>query len=89
MPTVAQQTAGQTLSGATVEQYTLMNSAGLEAKVLTCGAMLTSVKVPDRSGALRLRHVVPRRPGRLPPPPSVLAPSSGGLPIALPGPGSF
>ncbi len=51
MPTVAQQTVGQTPSGATVEQYTLINSAGLEAKVLTCGAMLTSVKVPDRSGA--------------------------------------
>ena len=36
----------------TVIQFTLTNSSGMEAKVLTLGAMLTSVKVPDHHGNL-------------------------------------
>lgn len=36
----------------TVIQFTLTNSSGMEAKILTLGAMLTSVKVPDRHGNL-------------------------------------
>jgi aldose 1-epimerase len=42
--------AGKTRDGSEVFQYTLTNANGLEAKVLTYGAFLTSVKVPDREG---------------------------------------
>jgi aldose 1-epimerase len=40
---------GRTPDGATVEVYTLM-SAGVEARVITYGARLISVKTPDRTG---------------------------------------
>ena len=40
----------KTPDGAQVDQYTLINANGLEVKVLTYGAMLTTVKVPDRKG---------------------------------------
>ncbi|MBL7153510.1 MAG: galactose mutarotase [Phycisphaerae bacterium] len=36
--------------GAAVHEYTLTNANGLEAKVITYGATLTTVKVPDRDG---------------------------------------
>lgn len=52
MPTVTKRIVDQTHGDAPVEEYTLTNAAGLEAKVLTCGATLTSVKVPDRNGVL-------------------------------------
>jgi aldose 1-epimerase len=38
--------------GTVVHQYTLTNANGLEVKVLTYGAMITTVKVPDRDGRL-------------------------------------
>ncbi|MHC4179393.1 MAG: aldose epimerase family protein, partial [Planctomycetota bacterium] len=41
---------GKTPDGAPVDQYTLTNASGLEVKVLTYGAMITTVKVPDRKG---------------------------------------
>lgn len=49
-PSVEKSTVGQMPNGAEVEQYTLTNANGLEVKVLTYGAMLTTVKVPDRNG---------------------------------------
>jgi aldose 1-epimerase len=51
-PQVTSQGTGQLAGGVEVTQFTLTNSAGLEVKVLTLGAMITSVKVPDRDGAL-------------------------------------
>lgn len=41
---------GQTKEGATVEQYTLTNRRGMIAKVMTYGATLTELVVPDRDG---------------------------------------
>ena len=41
---------GTTPDGVRVEQYTLSNSAGLRAKVITYGATLTTVEAPDRDG---------------------------------------
>ena len=41
---------GQTEDGETVELYTLTNTNGIEAKVMTLGATLTTVKTPDRDG---------------------------------------
>jgi len=40
----------KTPDGTQVDQYTLTNANGLEVKVLTYGAMLTTVRVPDREG---------------------------------------
>lgn len=35
-----------------VQEFTLTNSSGMEVKILNFGAMITSVKVPDRDGRL-------------------------------------
>ncbi len=43
---------GTTSDGKAVEIYTLKNSKGAEAKITTYGGILTSLKVPDRSGKL-------------------------------------
>ena len=48
--TVEKSTIGKTADGTEVDEYTLSNSNGLEVKLLTYGAMLTKVKVPDRDG---------------------------------------
>ena len=50
--TVDKSTIGQTPDGTQVDQYTLTNADGLEVKVLTYGAMISTVKVPDREGKL-------------------------------------
>jgi aldose 1-epimerase len=41
---------GQTKEGAPVDQYTLTNRRGVTAKVITYGATLTELIVPDRAG---------------------------------------
>jgi aldose 1-epimerase len=41
---------GQTKEGASVDQYTLTNRRGVIAKVITYGATLTDLVVPDRAG---------------------------------------
>ncbi|WP_277591742.1 aldose epimerase family protein [Pseudomonas chlororaphis] len=41
---------GKTLDGTAVEQYVLRNSHGLQATVITYGAVLQSLKVPDKNG---------------------------------------
>jgi len=41
---------GWMADGIRVDQYTLTNRDGLEVQVLTRGAMITTVKVPDRDG---------------------------------------
>lgn len=38
-------------SGDTVEVYTLRNRGGMEVKAITYGGIITSIRVPDRSGA--------------------------------------
>ena len=48
--TVTKTEVGRMPDGAEVHEYTLTNANGLEAKVLTYGATLTTVKVPDREG---------------------------------------
>ncbi|MFV1967005.1 MAG: aldose epimerase family protein [Pirellulaceae bacterium] len=49
-PPTRKTSIGQMPDGTTVDQYALTNRNGLEVKVLTYGAMITSVKVPDRDG---------------------------------------
>jgi aldose 1-epimerase len=41
---------GKTADGTLVEIYTLCNSLGMEATIMTYGGIVTSLKVPDRNG---------------------------------------
>ena len=41
---------GKTADGAAVEIYTLCNSLGMEATIMTYGGIVTSLKVPDKNG---------------------------------------
>ena len=50
-PGVTRQPFGTTADGASVELYTLVNRNGVEIRVITYGAIITSIKVPDRNGA--------------------------------------
>ncbi|HZY84999.1 MAG TPA: aldose epimerase family protein [Gemmataceae bacterium] len=43
---------GKTADGKEVEQYVLTNAGGMKAKVITYGALLTELDVPDRDGKL-------------------------------------
>lgn len=43
---------GQTKDGTAVEKYTVVNKNGVEAQFITYGAILASLKVPDREGKL-------------------------------------
>jgi aldose 1-epimerase len=49
-PTLSKETYGKMPDGTVVEQYTLQSGAGLKVKVITYGAMITSVESPDRDG---------------------------------------
>jgi aldose 1-epimerase len=49
---VTQADFGRMPDGTTITLYTLRNAAGVEAQVCTYGGILTSLKVPDRHGAL-------------------------------------
>ena len=49
-PRVEKSVFGQLPEGTAVELYTLTNPHGLEVKVMTYGATITSVKTPDRDG---------------------------------------
>lgn len=48
--TVQKETFGTTPDGAGVELYTLTNSNGLKARLITYGAILVSLETPDRNG---------------------------------------
>ncbi|HEX6717957.1 MAG TPA: aldose epimerase family protein [Pyrinomonadaceae bacterium] len=48
--TVTKQSFGKTDAGENIDLYTLRNAHGAEAKIMTYGAILVSLKVPDRSG---------------------------------------
>jgi aldose 1-epimerase len=49
---VTSQPFGKTAGGEQVNVYTLTNAKGLEARIINVGAILVSLKVPDRQGAL-------------------------------------
>lgn len=51
-PTVTKAPYGKTADGAAVEIFTLRNSAGAEARIITYGGTVVSLKVPDREGKL-------------------------------------
>jgi aldose 1-epimerase len=51
-PGVEKATFGKTATGETVDLFTLTNSHGLKAKVITYGGILTELHVPDKNGKL-------------------------------------
>jgi aldose 1-epimerase len=48
--TVTRELFGQLPDGTAVDIYTLRNASGLEARIMTYGAILVSLKLPDRNG---------------------------------------
>lgn len=51
-PGVSRAPFGRTADGKAVEIFTLTNRNGLEIKAITYGGIITSIRVPDRAGAL-------------------------------------
>jgi aldose 1-epimerase len=49
-PTIGKQAFGQTTDGTPVELHTLTNDKGVEARIMTYGGIVVSLKVPDRNG---------------------------------------
>jgi aldose 1-epimerase len=49
---VTKQPFGKTPDGTPIEIYTLRNANGMEAKIMTYGGIVTSLKVPDRNGKM-------------------------------------
>lgn len=52
VPAVQRGVAGQTAQGTVIEVFTLTNSHGASARILTHGATLADLQMPDRSGKL-------------------------------------
>jgi aldose 1-epimerase len=50
--TITHEPWGQTPQGQPVELYTLTNARGMKARIITYGAILVSLDVPDRNGKL-------------------------------------
>ena len=48
--TISQAPFGNTPDGTPVEIYTLRNGKGMEARILTYGGIVQSLKVPDKNG---------------------------------------
>jgi aldose 1-epimerase len=48
--TISQAPFGKTPDGTPVEIYTLRNSQGMEARIMTYGGIVVSLKVPDKNG---------------------------------------
>jgi len=49
---IDKQAFGKTADGAAVDLYTLTNTHGVEAKSMTYGGVVTSLKMPDKQGKL-------------------------------------
>ena len=48
--TITKADFGKTPEGQAVELYTLRNSKGMEASIMTYGGIVTSLKTPDKKG---------------------------------------
>src|SRR5437660_3438635 len=51
-PSIEKKLFGKTRDGTPADQYVLTNANGMKAKVITYGAILTELDVPDRQGKL-------------------------------------
>ena len=52
MPAVARAPFGKTPDGQAIEAFTLKNTNGIEVTAISYGGIITSIKTPDRNGAL-------------------------------------
>src|SRR5687767_2394701 len=52
MPNMTRVPFGKTADGEAVEAYTLKNNNGIQVQAITYGGIITSLKVPDRNGAI-------------------------------------
>jgi aldose 1-epimerase len=52
MPVVERAAFGRTPDGQAVDIFTLRNTSGIEVKAITYGGIITSLKTPDRTGAM-------------------------------------
>ena len=52
MPNMTRAPFGKTADGEAVEAFTLKNTNGIEVTAITYGGIITSLKVPDRNGAI-------------------------------------
>ena len=51
-PMITKQPFGKTADGKPVDIFTLTNAKGMEAKIMTYGGIVVSLKTPDRDGKL-------------------------------------
>jgi aldose 1-epimerase len=51
-PAIEKQPFGKTADGGAVDVYTLTNSNGIRARIMTYGAAMVSLEVPDRAGKM-------------------------------------
>jgi aldose 1-epimerase len=51
-PTVVRTSTGATADGQPIDMFTLSNASGVEVKAINYGAIITSWRVPDRSGQI-------------------------------------
>ena len=51
-PMIEKSLFGKLPDGREVDMYTLKNAAGMEAKIINYGAVVTSLMVPDRNGKI-------------------------------------
>ena len=49
-PQIKKEAFGRTTDGAAVDLYTLTNNKGVEARIMTYGGIVVSLRVPDRNG---------------------------------------
>ena len=52
MPNMTRAPFGKTADGQAVDAFTLKNANGIEVQAITYGGIITSLKVPDRNGAI-------------------------------------
>jgi len=51
-PHVTRAAFGRTKDGAAVDSFTMTNANGMEVRIISYGATITSIRVPDRTGAM-------------------------------------
>ena len=56
VPAVSHELFGRAADGTTIDAYTLLNRHGATAKIITFGAILADLRIPDRDG--KIAHVV-------------------------------
>jgi hypothetical protein len=64
---IVKEAFGKAPDGQAVDVYTLKNAKGAEARIMTYGGIMVSLKMPDKSGAIRRCRAGLRQAGRTTP----------------------